>query len=309
MPTLKLNRVVAKKAAVEAASIVDTTATSSHAAAELRPTEDDAATANDEEDDDGNRKTTNTNIDRQEEEESDDVFYDAVASLAEDSSTHSQVTIVARKKKKTDDVINLCDDSMITSVVKNNDTTERPSRACKNKKRCEIDFSLLDDSAQTYSKNKNNIKMEPYYSDNDNNSNSYDDSTNTIIASKRISGSKGIQTAKQYVKDEYSTKQSVKDEYNHDNNNNDNREDRKVSSVVDRSTISMDSIPIIEGYGSNISNLSKVEPKVNMLLDLLDDDNIWNIARIIHVSHVRVDDISNTWKCYVTLRYEGWLLL
>ena len=44
---------------------------------------------------------------------------------------------------------------------------------------------------------------------------------------------------------------------------------------------------------------------MNMLLDLLDDDNIWNIARIIHVSHVRVD-ISNKWKCNVTLRYEGW---
>jgi hypothetical protein len=303
MPTLKkLYRVGEKEKAP------------SHAAAGLRSTEDDAVatTANDEEDVvGGSSKTTTINSEGQEEEgkeESNDVFYNALSSLAEDSSssTHSQVTIAVRKKRrKTDEVINLCDDSIITSVVKNN-TTERPSRACRNKKRYEIDFSLLDYTTKTYSNSRNNIKMEPYYSNNDNNSNNdNDDSTSTIIASKRSSSRKGIQTTKQYVKDEYTKQSSFKDDEYSCKVNYDNR--KVVSSILDRSstTIVDSSIPILEGYGSNISNLSKVEPKVNMLLDLLDDDNIWNIATIVHVSHERVD-ISNKWKCYVTLRYEGW---
>ena len=44
---------------------------------------------------------------------------------------------------------------------------------------------------------------------------------------------------------------------------------------------------------------AEVEPRVNMPLDILDDEFIWNLARIVRVSYE--DD-----KCYVTVRYEGW---
>ena len=254
MPTyLKLNRVVEKKTAP------------THAAAGLSSTEDDAV-------------ATTANDDRTEEEgeeESDDVFYDAESSLAEDSSssTHSQVTIVVRKKRgKTEEVNKLCDDPIIPGVLKNI-TTERPSRALTNKKRYEIDSSLLDDTTDTYSNNRNNNKMEPYYSKNDNKSNNENDGrTSTIIASKRSSSRQGIQTTKQYVEDECTKQSSFKGGEGSSKVNYDNRQ--VESSILDRS-------PILEGFGSDVSNLSKVEPKVNMLLDLLDDDNLWNIARII----------------------------
>jgi hypothetical protein len=48
------------------------------------------------------------------------------------------------------------------------------------------------------------------------------------------------------------------------------------------------------------SRLSEeVEPKVNMPVDVLDDEFIWNLARIVCVS-------SEGSKCNVTVQYEGW---
>ena len=44
---------------------------------------------------------------------------------------------------------------------------------------------------------------------------------------------------------------------------------------------------------------TEVEPRVNMPLDILDDNFTWNLARIVRVSYE--DD-----KCYVTVQYEGW---
>ena len=44
---------------------------------------------------------------------------------------------------------------------------------------------------------------------------------------------------------------------------------------------------------------AEVEPRVNMPLDILDDNFTWNLARIVCVSCK--DD-----KCYVTVHYEGW---
>ncbi|KAL7552402.1 hypothetical protein ACHAWF_015640, partial [Thalassiosira exigua] len=72
------------------------------------------------------------------------------------------------------------------------------------------------------------------------------------------------------------------------------------------------------------SNLSGVEPKVGMPVEILDDELVWNMAKIAHVSygtdaegtspvgkrqakpkyHAR-DDVPQR-KCHVTVHYEGW---
>jgi len=92
------------------------------------------------------------------------------------------------------------------------------------------------------------------------------------------------------------------------NNGNDNKKMAALSHEQTQTAPASDNA--ISDDNEIASNLSEVEPKVNMPIEILDSDLIWNMGKIVLVSFATDTDQNGTNasspKCYVTIRYEGW---